>query len=367
MLEEDLPSDVEALMKEADIQSVLMTTFDKNGPTSTMALGGKVSALNAMSLSKPIFAYLVLKLMSDKKVSFELDTPLYKIYPALLEKFPGSEEHAKKLTARFILSHETGLPVRSREGEPLEFQFKPEEGFGYSGPAIELLQEVIEANTKQGLDVLAQENIFAPLKMKNSTFLPGKNAANSLVTTSEDYALFIKGWMNAENTVIRKMAQHNPVSLTRSQWAMGQMPKEAQNIGWGLGWAVQKNDRGEITGLCHWGDGSNEKGENFRSFICFDNQGKGVVCLTKGADGMMLLPKLKAFTVGAGEALENIVFKMLGFSRNSEERKTQNERVEKIIAEYEIRQSRENIQALKQVVPSKGFYDSLSLPPMHKN
>jgi hypothetical protein len=342
--------EIEALIKEADIQSVLMASFNIDGPTSVMMLGGATNAttLNAMSLSKPVFAYLMLTLIADEKVKFNLDTKLWTIFPEMLEKFPGNEEHAKNLTARYILSHQTGLPVRQHKGEALEFYFEPGKGFGYSNPAIQLLQKIIETVTKKDLETLAQENVFTSLGMKNSSFFPGGQAENGLRTTAIDYALFVKGWMNALVEGIKR-AHENPVSLTKSRWAMERISSDdVQKMAWGLGWLVQKNEKNEVIGLSHWGDGSNGENKNFRAFVAFDMKGNGIVCLTEGKDGFMLLPKVRPFIPNVHQALENIVFKMLGFSRNMKERKTEGERVGEIILKYEVMLPTAGVEELKR-------------------
>ncbi len=59
----------------------------------------------AASLSKPLFAYFVMKQI--EKGLLDLDKPLYKYLP-----FPDIEydDRYKSITARVVLSHTTGLP-----------------------------------------------------------------------------------------------------------------------------------------------------------------------------------------------------------------------------------------------------------------
>ena len=76
----------------------------------------------AASLSKPVLAYMVLKLAEQGKLS--LDQPLHQILdnPRIKNKQWG-----KRLTARLVLSHQTGFANWSR-GD-LTFQFEPGKGF----------------------------------------------------------------------------------------------------------------------------------------------------------------------------------------------------------------------------------------------
>lgn len=62
------------------------------------------TVFQAASLSKPVFAYIVLR-MADRG-EIDLDTPLYKYIG--IEKF-DNQEYARQLTARIVLSHATGL------------------------------------------------------------------------------------------------------------------------------------------------------------------------------------------------------------------------------------------------------------------
>jgi CubicO group peptidase (beta-lactamase class C family) len=211
----DIPGISIAYISSKETFSMDLGIISKNSATHV----GPNSAFGAASLSKPIFAYLVLKLITANnantakpglgkfKAPFDLDTPLYEVYPALLNKFRKEDEgKAKSLTTRIVLSHMTGLPITHHDSNgPIQFQFEPNTQYGYSGPAINYLQEVIEELTKfdletlakddkltqPNLETLAKEHVFTPLEMDHSTFEPKKEAANSLRTTTSDYAKFI--------------------------------------------------------------------------------------------------------------------------------------------------------------------------------
>ncbi|KGT10301.1 hypothetical protein NV63_00790 [Elizabethkingia anophelis] len=93
----------------------------------------------AASLSKPVFSYFVLKLAHEGKLN--LDKPLYQYLPA----DNISDERYKKITARMVLSHTTGLPNWS-EITPIPLLFNPGEKFSYSGEAFVYLAKVIAKN-----------------------------------------------------------------------------------------------------------------------------------------------------------------------------------------------------------------------------
>src|SRR5690606_25082782 len=89
---------------------------------------------DAGSISKTMFAYLVLK-MVDKDV-LDLDTPLYKYLP-----YPDIEydERYKLITARMILSHRSGFPNWRflNKDKKLDIKFTPGTDFLYSGEGFE--------------------------------------------------------------------------------------------------------------------------------------------------------------------------------------------------------------------------------------
>ncbi|WP_010655123.1 serine hydrolase domain-containing protein [Fluoribacter dumoffii] len=224
------------------------------------------TVFGAASLSKPVFAYLVLKLIAANNANeaqpglgkfnaqFDLKTPLYEVFPDILKKFrKEDEDKAKLLTAEMVLSHTTGLPITHDESKGLiEFQFDPGTKYAYSGPGIAYLQEVIEALTDSKLETLAQEHIFGEkaLNMKHSSFHTDKSkspqAANSLYTTPSDYAKFIVAWMNDEEL----QYAFQPNVFMNNDYLPGSWPMEANrleqdrnHVAWGLGFGLQTNEQ----------------------------------------------------------------------------------------------------------------------------
>jgi CubicO group peptidase (beta-lactamase class C family) len=132
------------------------------------------SIFEAASLSKPLFAYFVMK-MVDKGL-LNLDTPLYKYMP-----YPDIEkdERYKRITARIVLSHQTGFPnwryfnradrnLHIKDGD-LYIMFTPGSQFSYSGEGFLFLAKVIaylNHRTLQTLDELFQQDVARPLQMQ---------------------------------------------------------------------------------------------------------------------------------------------------------------------------------------------------------
>lgn len=133
----------------------------ENDPVTTDTMFG------AASLSKPVFAYGILKMRDEKLI--DLDRPLWNYLP--YEDLPAGE-NAKLITARHVLSHSTGLQNwRFNRDQKLEFAFKPGERFQYSGEGFYYLQRVLETITGRGFESYMQERVLKPLGMTNSTFV----------------------------------------------------------------------------------------------------------------------------------------------------------------------------------------------------
>ena len=190
------------------------------------------------SLSKPVFAYAVLKLCEQQVLN--LDAPLVDYLPAvythdnpnirLVTSGQNRTDHAADLaddprlcliTGRRVLSHTSGLPnwrpARwSTDELPLALELTPGERFSYSGEGYEYLQAVVEHLTQERLADHMWRQVLEPLGMNDSSFVwreqlesryalghdgsgrctpkhrwPEANAACTLHTTAEDFAKFI--------------------------------------------------------------------------------------------------------------------------------------------------------------------------------
>ncbi len=175
------------------------------------------TVFEAASLSKPVFAYAVLKLADQGKL--DLDTPLI----TYLEKPYVPDERAGKITAGMVLSHRTGFPNWRAEDNVLPIYFSPGSRFSYSGEGYIYLQRVVEQITGKPLDIYMSEVVFKPLGMNNSSYVwkasfdalaatghdsKGKprerekptqaGAASTLNTTAKDYAQFVNAILNGK-------------------------------------------------------------------------------------------------------------------------------------------------------------------------
>lgn len=220
------------------------------------------TAFEAASLTKPVFAYAVLRLV-DRGL-LDLDRPLtsYVDFPDI-----EGDDRVNDITARIVLSHTTGFP-NWRNGNPLTIGPDPGTTFGYSGEGFVFLQNAVEAITRRsGADIVTTE-VLEPLGMTSSfvvwndslawrtavghDFLETPkdkwepdafNAASSLHTTATDYARFLAEVMAP--TLVRP-------ALVREM--LTPESDVADGVFWGLGWGLERYGSADEILFWHWGN-----------------------------------------------------------------------------------------------------------------
>jgi CubicO group peptidase (beta-lactamase class C family) len=297
----------------------------------------KDSQFQAASLSKPVFAYLVLRLIASQKYTdiqgqhFDLDTRLDKIFSEqeLEGKFQAGKDEVnninltykewfKSLTPRMLLSHTAGFPIYYDPSKLPPFQFEPGTRFCYSGPGIALLQEAVDKITGSNLQTLAQQFVFDHCAMSNSTFEWDEetkakkpqanlkpNAANSLKTTASDYANFIWEWMH-DKTIPNAFAPQKSMKtlFTPEDWLIDatwqtdkeheirhktKLEKAREQVAWGLGIGLQVDNSGTATAAYHNGDM-----DEYRAFVAVDlqNRDKAIVYFANSFNGFALVSQI---------------------------------------------------------------------------
>lgn len=267
------------------------------------------TVFRAASLTKPVFSYIVLRL-ADRGV-IDLDAPLagYIPYPRV-----EHDERHRKITARMVLSHTTGLPNWAWGQDHIPFQFTPGEAWGYSGEGFVYLQKAVEKLTGTPLADLARREVFDPLGMTRSRLawdpaldgnvvsgidaqgqiepLPRRaeaNAAASLLTTADDYGRFLVAALEGRGLKPEtREAWFKPRMQVESKWGDPKSPKQP-GVFWGLGWGLE----GEET-LWHWGHEA-----AWRSFVVVRRDGKsGFVYFANSHEGLSIVKALSDLTVG---------------------------------------------------------------------
>ena len=123
------------------------------------------------SMSKAVFAFFVMTYVEEGK--FDLDKPLHEYLP-----YPDIEhdERYKKITARMVLSHQSGFP-NWRENEPdkkLKIKFDPGTGYEYSGEGYQYLAMALKhilGTDWNGLEAAFQERVAKPLGMEHTVYI----------------------------------------------------------------------------------------------------------------------------------------------------------------------------------------------------
>jgi len=325
-----LTRDIPTLMQQADIPGLSIALIE-SGHTAWLHSFGTVdpstnapvtdhTRFSAASLSKPVFAYAVLKLVDQGKL--DLDTPLTHYWPtdAPYPIDPAKDPQLSQITARIVLSHRTGFPNWRPDGKPLQILFTPGSRFSYSGEGYVYLQRTVERIAGKPLNQIMQQLVFTPLGMNDSTYIsvPGPNitlgyspalkprgpirsddgnAASSLLTTAHDYALFLEAILNRRGlkpATFRQMETPQiAVDPACSNCANRPAPTTlSKEIFWGLGWGIEQTSTSKY--LWHWGDNP-----SFKAFVCVDlNHRSAVVVFTNSQNGLSIAPALTDHALG---------------------------------------------------------------------
>ncbi|MEM9678680.1 MAG: serine hydrolase [Bacteroidota bacterium] len=118
----------------------------------------------AASITKPVFAFAVCRLAERGVI--DLDRPLHTYLP--FEDIAYDERY-KLITARHVLSHQTGFP--NWANGKIELKFTPGTGYGYSGEGFEYLKRVVMEITGKDMNTVMEEEVLKPLSLKNTYFM----------------------------------------------------------------------------------------------------------------------------------------------------------------------------------------------------
>lgn len=328
---EELNSAIEKAMKEHNLPGLSIAIINKNQLAYHQVFGvthadtkeslNNHSMFEGASLSKPIFAYFVMKMVENGTI--ELDKPLYEYLP-----HPGispeSQEDYKLITARMVLAHQTGFPNHANN-QPIKLAFKPGTDFMYSGEAYQYLAAVIGIKLgvgfKEGLNQLFQEKVTQPLQMSHTTFVwddylelhkvfghdiegrptqnkPGDgrwngktfNAFSSVHSEASEFSKFIIAMLKKEG-----LSEASFEEMLKQQTKFKDddaMKLETGQTGWGLGFAQKPTQNGTM----HLHTGNNH---DFQAYVMFvPEQEYGLVLFTNCGN---VLPFIKEISKTLGE------------------------------------------------------------------
>jgi len=283
------------------------------------------TVFEAASMSKPVFAYAVMKL--HERGILHLDTPLTRYTP---ERRLPSDPRLHLITARHVLSHTTGFQDVISSADPLKIQFTPGSQWHYSGEGYAYLQSVVNrlagrsftapcATFEADLRVCATDfddfmrtRLLAPFAMNSSGYhtiepmrpnlarphdpsgapLPyrhsnGANAARygamgGLLTTAADYARFLIEILAPKPADDARLSIASLSEMLRPHIKVQDGP--GYSIHWALGWKVaQTKELGTL--ISHGGDQP-----GFHCLAEFSPQRRSAyVLLTNGDNGHNLI------------------------------------------------------------------------------
>ncbi len=308
--EEPLP----ALAARLGVCAASYVTLNAGKPNPPVVLSGSSSArpihpeaiFQAASLTKPVIAFVALKLVRDGRL--DLHAPVSRYLPDgyahRQNPFGGANSSQVDLVPASILAgipvatllnHSSGLPNWTKGA--LAPEFVPGERWQYSGEGYVLLQAVISAVTGQDIESFVSKHVFKPLGMQHSRLrltedireqlvdgtswlgwgsqfdFREPNAAASLYTTAEDYAKLLSALLT--DITLLSLTVANPI------------PTEPElGLAWGYGWGIEAAVGGPY--LWQWGNNP-----GFRAFAMVSASSKnGYVLFTNSESGMPLASSL---------------------------------------------------------------------------
>ncbi|HEX9149943.1 MAG TPA: serine hydrolase [Thermoanaerobaculia bacterium] len=307
-------------MREAEVPGVSVALIRDGRVAWSRAFGVKnvetraamdeKTVFESASLSKPVFAYAVMKLVDAGKLALDVPLVKYMPVPAVL-----GDERAGRITARMVLDHTTGFQNEAI-GKPLAIHFTPGTRFSYSGAGYAYLQTIVERVTGEPLEAFMKKAVFGPLGMTSSSFVwqdgyasrratgykmdgtagrdrrpsEGK-ASSSLFTTAPDYARFVLAAMNGTGLTkesARRMLE-TQVRVEESCFLCvdRKASKLSPALSWGLGWGLERTEDGPA--FWQWGDYNGE----VQSFaIGIPRTKSGIVVLTNSGSGLSIVPAI---------------------------------------------------------------------------
>jgi CubicO group peptidase (beta-lactamase class C family) len=278
---------------------------------------------NLASLTKPLTAEVVLRLVSAGKLSLDEPMDRYWSDPDL-----SRDPRRVKLTVRMALSHRTGLP-NWRDAKGLAFNHDPGTTTGYSGEGYQYAARYAERRTGQSFEALSGRWLFAPAHMRATGYVSAQgasvpaavpydgegkplpvdpvthfNAADLAHATARDYARFLIEVRNDRmmTSSIAAERSRSQADLTPDICAGAKATTCPPWTGFGLGWHLLGFPGG--TTMLHTG-----KDAGAFTFAAINRaSGDGIVILTNSDNGWRVVlpilegtgsdPKLIAFLRG---------------------------------------------------------------------
>jgi CubicO group peptidase (beta-lactamase class C family) len=359
---EDLLADLPRLMRVAGVPGLAIAIVDKRRLAWSRSFGVKniltgdpvtdETRFEAASMSKPVFAYMVMRLVDEGRL--DLDRPLVRYRRP---DYLGDDPNLDLVTARDVLRHSSGLPDWG--AAPLVTAFRPGTRYLYSGEGIMWLQLVVEQIMGAGLDTLMRARLFDPAGMSRSTFgwteevarsavyghsapddnerklpaQPTRELGNRLLPIAAQWGRPISSWTYDDQ--IRAMRELDPAAVptthdtlvnaaggllttvsdyarfmtlmmegrSRAPWEISEASRQAMltpqlavrggDVSRGLGWELEQSREGRLF---------EHSGSNYGIFRTLGvgdaESGRAIVIFTNGANGNLLAARIVRAATG---------------------------------------------------------------------
>jgi D-alanyl-D-alanine-carboxypeptidase/D-alanyl-D-alanine-endopeptidase len=342
---DSLTNRIQGMMRTANVSGVAISIFNKNKPVYSHTFGYSnvpknfpltpATVLYGASFSKALFAYVVMQLVDEKII--DLDKPLvnYLSKPLTEYKIEGwnrgythltGDDRYKKITGRMCLDHTTGFPNWRwfESDKKLKIKFEPGSRYSYSGEGIYLLQWVIEQITGKDYESIAQQRVFKPFNMPNTSYVwqdrferdlcLGHNsngepyelmkwkeasAGGSLSTTLNDYSNFFSALMQGKglteaafNEMIKPQIRIKSIQQFGPNAWKDATSNDNIQLSYGLGVGVFKTPYGHA----FFKEGHDDGWGHYS--IAYPEKGIGVVIMTNNDNGESIFKALLNLTIG---------------------------------------------------------------------
>jgi len=288
------------------------------------------TVFQAASLSKQVTAYAAFALRDSGKLDF--DRTLVSYVDDL------TDERARKVTLRHVLSHSSGFPNwRSEAGKPLVPEFEPGSKFQYSGEGFFYLQRILEQVAGQGFCDLVGRLVFQPLGMTSSSMIWKPELADRYALPhdrrgelrqnwdrgarrryeiAKQRGQEISAWKYSDYESATREAGDPPLpnymlpnaaasmvttapdyakfiaAAVRNQEIRKEQIRIRALLGWGLGWGIERTAGHEY--VWQWGDNG-----GYKNFVLAEPaSGDGVFVFTNGDSGARIYDRIVTHATG---------------------------------------------------------------------
>ena len=188
---------------------------------------------NGYSMTKSVVSLLV-GIAMDRGLIKDLDAPIASYLP----DYAGLRASDKdRITLRHLLTMSAGLG----------FERPPGVSFQYNNAETELIGNILKKVTGKGVDVLAQENIFAPLGIEDVEWY--KIPVSGLPTSSSGLSLRPRDWAKIGQLVLNRGAWDGKqiVSAAWVDQSTAEHIKTGEPNSYGYQWWVGRSQNGDRT------------------------------------------------------------------------------------------------------------------------